>query len=97
MKRSQSGLGQRAEPGAWLQEGVQGVMKAWGGGQGGGSGGSYPAQGVELGQCSRPGCGTLQAIARRSPTKLPWGMQGAPLPRGSLDTRSEYEPQKRSR
>ena len=82
---SRSGLGQRAEPGAQQQEGVQGVM-----GASEGPGGTYSAQRVELGQCSRPGYGTLEAIARRSPTKLPWGMQGALLPWGSPDTRSEY-------
>lgn len=90
--RSGSGLGQCAEYGEGQQECVPGVM-----GASGGPGGTYSAQGLELGQCSRPGCGTLEAIARRSPTKLPWGMQGAPLPWGSPDTRSEYEPQKRYR
>ena len=84
--------GAAAEPGEGQQGGVQGVM-----GASGGPAGTYSAQGLELGQCSRPGCDTLEAIARRSPTKLPWGMQGAPLPWGSPDTRSEYEPQKRYR
>lgn len=84
--------GAAGRPGEGQQRGDQGVMRA-----SGGPGDTCSAQGLEPGQCSRPGCGTLEAIARRSPTKLPWGMQAAPLPWGSPDTRSEYEPQKRYR